>query len=219
MLKLRTLTATVAVIAALSLTGCTSNSSTQSSTPKGSTSATSSVKTDGSLTIPATDANVAAEFAQVAKDSCAKAQAEGVVQKTGDGYTLVMVPKDKAVNDLSAAYLDPKGKAGAVYESDAFYSCEISMVIELASEAGYDAVKALSEAGMTVKKTSDTVWSVFHQIKTDGGAVESDTQTYTVKNGLIVSVVTKFEKAPEVSAVISYGYTAADLDIIKKAKN
>ncbi|WP_296631178.1 hypothetical protein [Rhodoluna sp.] len=78
------------------------------------------------------------EFIKIADASCNKAQVVGVVEKSIDpnGFTLVMVPKDQAYKDFSAAYFEPNNTYELIWEADALSACSASISFSLAKEAG-----------------------------------------------------------------------------------
>lgn len=117
-----------AVGASLLLTSC--------SAPAAPTASPSTSETVQALT----PAEAKAEFETVANASCDKAMAEGVVEQSTslDGFTLVMVPKDDAYLDFSAAYFEPDDNYELIWETDAFSACGASISFSLAAEAGVE---------------------------------------------------------------------------------
>jgi hypothetical protein len=87
-----------------------------------------------------TPAEAKTQFEAIANASCDKAMAEGVVEQSTslDGFTLVMVPKDDAYLDFSAAYFEPDDNYELIWETDAFSACGASINFSLAAEAGVE---------------------------------------------------------------------------------
>ena len=74
---------------------------------------------------PKSAAQALADFKSIAEASCAKAMSLGVVE-TSPGpnpFTIVMVPKEQAYKDFSAAALEGTDKYTLIYETDSFASC------------------------------------------------------------------------------------------------
>ena len=87
-----------------------------------------------------TPAEAKAVFEKIATASCDKAMAEGVVEQSTslDGFTLVMVPKDEAYLDFSAAYFESPDTYELIWEVDALSSCGAAISFALADEAGVE---------------------------------------------------------------------------------
>jgi hypothetical protein len=81
-----------------------------------------------------------AQFKTIARASCQEALEKGTLEKSEDpgGFTLVMVPKDDAYKDFSAAYFQPDDTYELIWETDAFSACGASMTYDLAEEAGQE---------------------------------------------------------------------------------
>lgn len=137
-----------ALLAALGLTACATDSS-----PVASPTASSTPTSD--VTPPAAGQrgeDPLAEFEAAATASCNKAMAEGVVEAIAKGETptetewwLMMVPKDQAINDFSAArYGKAEDLAEVIYETYEFDTCYMSTQFALAKEAGVDITKVMS---------------------------------------------------------------------------
>ena len=183
----------IAVVAALgiSLAGCTN----APSEPQGST-----FTGEGFVAVAPL-----AEFAAVAKASCDKAMAEGVVEKStaADGFTLVMVPKDQGYQDFSAAFLDAPDDYQLIYEVDAFSACGAAMEFSLAEESG-------GAVAMEVEADLDRGTFVTTQ---DLGELGISKLEYQTKDGLFVGVKTLGESKADPRA-ISYGYSEDDLQLL-----
>lgn len=80
------------------------------------------------------------KFMEISRASCERAMTEGVVEQSTspEGFTLVMVPKDAAYLDFSAAYFEPEDTYELIWEVDAFSSCGASVSFDLAEEAGVE---------------------------------------------------------------------------------
>ena len=136
-----------AIASALALSACA-----PATTPIETPAASPSVKT-------LTPAEAKAEFGAIANASCDKAMTEGVVEQSTalDGFTLVMVPKDQAYKDFSAAYFEPADKYELIWEADAFSACGASISFSLAAEAGVesDIEVAFNSTDSTFETTQD----------------------------------------------------------------
>lgn len=147
-------------------------------------------------------------FDEIAKASCDKAMAEGVVEKStsGDGFTLVMVPKDEGYKDFSAAFLDQPDDYQIIYEVDAFSSCAAAIQSSLAEEGG-------STVDMKVETDLNSVKFVTTQDLGQGKVLKLEYQT---KDGLFVGVKTLGESKAD-PRTISYGYSEEDMLILVTA--
>ncbi len=85
-------------------------------------------------------------FEKISTASCDKAMAEGVVEQSeaADGFTLVMVPKDQAYQDFSAAYFEPADKFELIWETDALSACGAAIQFALAQDSGTDVDMSVS---------------------------------------------------------------------------
>lgn len=147
-------------------------------------------------------------FAEVAKASCDKAMAEGVVEKStaADGFTLVMVPKDQAYQDFSAAFLAAPDDYQLIYEVDAFSSCAAAMEFSLAKEG---------EGTFDFEVETDLSRGTF--VTTQNlGQNKINKLEYQSKDGLFVGIKTLGEGKAD-PRTISYGYSEEDLQILKTA--
>ena len=146
-----------------------------------------------------------AEFAAVAKASCDKAMAEGVVEKStaGDGFTLVMVPKDHGYQDFSAAFLAAPDDYQLIYEVDAFSSCAAAMEFSLAEEGGgaFDIEVEYDPNDASFVTTQDIGQNKINKLE------------YQTKDGLFVGIKTLGEGKAD-PRTISYGYSEEDLQIL-----
>ena len=127
-----------------------------------------------------TPAEAKAEFEDIANASCDKAMAEGVVEQSTslDGFTLVMVPKDDAYLDFSAAYFEPDDKYELIWETDAFSACGASISFSLAAEAGVES---------ELKVSFNPVDSSFETFQ-DLGEFGTSRLKYNITDGLLSQI-------------------------------
>ena len=152
--------------------------------------------------------SVVDELITIAVASCEKAMAEGVVERSTDptGYTLVMVPKDQAINGYSAAYFLPPNTYALIWETDVFYSCELANSFWLASEAG-----AELEAEVSFDPDTGT-----YLVTQDFGEWGLSATSFEVVDGLLVSAVNLNSDAEKY--LIEYGdLEDVSLEIIRNA--
>jgi hypothetical protein len=144
-------------------------------------------------------------FAEVAKASCDKAMAEGVVEKStaADGFTLVMVPKDQGYQDFSAAFRAAPDDYQLIYEVDAFSSCSAAMELSLAEESG---------GVVEIQVETDLNRGTFVTTQ-DLGEFGISKLEYQTKDGLFVGVKTLGESKAD-PRTISYGYSEEDMQIL-----
>ena len=178
----------------LSVSGCAVTPSTPESSPS------------SSETIDAVDP--VAEFAKVAKASCDKAMAEGVVEKStaADGFTLVMVPKDQGYKDYSAAFLAGPDDYQLIYSVDAFSSCAAAMEFGLAEENG-------GVVDIEVEYDPNDASFVTTQSLGEFGKYGISRLQYQTKDGLFVGVKTLGQSKAD-PRTISYGYSEEDMQIL-----
>lgn len=148
------------------------------------------------------------QFATIAKASCGKALATGVVEKSaGDsGFTLVMVPKSSSYKDFSAAYFEPTDTFELIWEIDALSACGASMQFDLAAEAGIqvDLSVEFDEATGNFETTQDS------------GEYGISKLSYEHKNGLFTGVRTLGDEDADFRT-ITYGVTSQDRVILETA--
>ena len=148
-------------------------------------------------------------FKQIARASCDAAMAEGVVERSEaeDGFVLVMVPKNEAYKDFSAAYFQPEDTYELIWETDAFSACGAAISFDLAEEAG-------QEADIEITFNSDTGQYETFQ---DFGEFGVSRLAYQAKDGLIVSV-TNLESADSGVRTVTYGgLSGTDIQILETA--
>lgn len=147
------------------------------------------------------------EFLKIADASCERAMALGVVESSlgGSGFTQIMVPKDQAYKDFSAAYFAPPNTYEIIYELDAFTVCYASMTNLLAKEAGIDSQIQV--------KYSNGRYLTFEDLG-DAGISQI---SYEVKDGLIASMTILSSSGDETLAVKYGQLTGKELLILKTA--
>jgi hypothetical protein len=144
-------------------------------------------------------------FDEIAKASCDKAMAEGVVETStaADGFTLVMVPKDASYKDFSAAFFAQPDDYQLIYEVDAFSACSAAMQFSLAEEGG-------GVVDMEIEYDLNDGSFVTTQ---DLGEFGINKLEYQSKDGLFVGVKTLGESKAD-PRTISYGYSEEDMQIL-----
>ena len=186
-----------AIASALALSACA-----PATTPIETPAASPSVKT-------LTPAEAKAEFEAIANASCDKAMTEGVVEQSTalNGFTLVMVPKDQAYKDFSAAYFEPADNYELIWEADALSACSASISFSLALEAGVES---------EIKVTFDASDSTFETFE-DLGEFGTSRLRYNVDNGLL-SRIEVLDEASIDARMIRYGNLQdADWNILRTA--
>jgi hypothetical protein len=186
-----------AIASALALSAC-APATTAIETP----AASPSVKT-------LTPAEAKAEFEAIANASCDKAMTEGVVEQSTalNGFTLVMVPKDQAYKDFSAAYFESADNYELIFEADALSACSASISFSLAAEAGVES---------EIKVTFDGLDSTFETFE-DFGEFGTSRLRYNVDNGLL-SRIEVLDEASIDARMIRYGNLQdADWNILRTA--
>ncbi len=117
---------------------------------------------------------------------------DGVLEHTVDySYQAVMVPKDQAVDDYSAAWVEEPDTYSLIYETDFFFACADANMFSLYEEAGM-------ESTLRVTKTADGF---------ETGDQENPRQNimkYVVQEGLIRSASNQDLEQPIVIE-IEYG--------------
>jgi FPC/CPF motif-containing protein YcgG len=156
-----------------------------------------------------TPAEAKAEFGAIANASCDKAMTEGVVEQSTalDGFTLVMVPKDQAYKDFSAAYFEPADNYELIWEADALSACSASISFSLAAEAGVES---------EIEVTFDGRDSTFETFE-DLGEFGTSRLRYNVDNGLLSRIEVLDETSID-ARMIRYGNLQdADWNILRTA--
>lgn len=179
----------VALGASLLLTSCA-----PTARPNASPAPTETVKA-------LTPAEARLEFEAIANASCDKAMAEGVVEQSTslDGFTLVMVPKDEAYLDFSAAYFEPDDNYELIWETDAFSACGASISFSLAAEAGVESDLKVSF------NTADSTFETFQDL----GEFGTSRLKYNITNGLLSQIEVLDSTAVDIRT-IRYGNLSLD---------
>lgn len=186
-------TVTITAIAlSLALAGCSSPNPQPTATP--SPTQTFEAKTP---------AEAKAAYKDIAKASCNKAQAEGVVESGAD-YTLVSVNKDDNYLDFSAAYFQKPDTYELIWELTSLTSCadwyEFSMADEAGTEAAIDVLFNTADGSYTTRE--------------DMGDLGMFSHKYTVVDGLITEALNLDPKNP-VTTKVRYGnITEEDRNIL-----
>lgn len=136
------------------------------------------------------------KFMEISRASCEKAMTEGVVEQSTspEGITLVMVPRDAAYLDFSAAYSQPEDTYELIWEVDAFSSCGASASFDLAEQAGVESDIAVSFNSYTGAFETTQDFSEFGLVRL----------SYNTTDGLISRVETLGSNEPD-PRIIRYG--------------
>jgi len=145
-------------------------------------------------------------YEAIAKASCDKAQADGVVETDGN-YTSVMVSRASAYQGYSAAYFQKPAKYDLIWEANAFNACSDWFTFSTAADAKKPAA---------IDVTYDSATGSF-DTKQDLGSFGVFSSRMTVKDGLIVSALNLKDKAAKVVTVQYGNLTNDQLAILKKA--
>ena len=157
-------------------------------------------------------AQIEADFIKIAKDSCAKAQKDDVVQVyTNDKPAKVIaLSRDHAYKDYSAVYIDNKGKVQVVYELE-LTVCGPSYLLSMQKEANHD---NSGDYEHHVKRNDDGTYSWSQHVYREDGGTMAET-VFTVLGGLLVAASSEDR---EYDQTFEYGpVTGADLATLKAA--
>lgn len=115
----------------VAIAGCTTNSPT---VPKPSAPASSPTPSESEIAEP-TDVNAA--FREIADASCAKANAEGVVETTADGAASnILVPKKFAYKDFNAVAVSEDDGFSLIWSTEDFVTCNASVGFAMVEDSG-----------------------------------------------------------------------------------
>jgi hypothetical protein len=162
-------------------------------------------------------AQIEADFIKIAKDSCAKAQKDDVVQVyTNDKPAKVIaLSRDHAYKDYSAIYIDNKGKAQVIYELE-LTVCGPTYLLSMQEEANHD---NSGDYEHHVKRNDDGTYTWTQHVYSEEGGKLADT-TFTVLGGLIVAADEEglpydqtFEYGPVGGADLATLKTAVDAEL------
>lgn len=159
-----------------------------------------------------TQAQIEADFIKIAKDSCAKAQKEDVIQRyTNDKPARVIaLSRDHAYKDYSAIYFDNEDKAQVIYELE-LTVCGPSYLLSMQEEANHD---NSGDYEHHIKRNDDGTYTWTQHVYSEEGGKLADT-IFTVLNGVIVSADSEGLQQDQ---TIEYGpVTGADLQALKDA--
>jgi len=157
-------------------------------------------------------AQIEADFIKIAKDSCAKAQKDDVVQVyTNDKPAKVIaLSRDHAYKDYSAIYIDNKGKAQVIYELE-LTVCGPTYLLSMQKEANHD---NSGDYEHHIKRNDDGTYSWTQHVYGEDGGTMAET-VFTVLGGLIVSATSEDR---EYDQTFEYGPVGgADLATLKAA--
>jgi len=157
-------------------------------------------------------AQIEADFIKIAKDSCAKAQKDDVVQVyTNDKPAKVIaLSRDHAYKDYSAIYIDNKGKAQVIYELE-LTVCGPTYLLSMQKEANHD---NSGDYEHHIKRNDDATYSWTQHVYGEDGGTMAET-VFTVLGGLIVSATSEDR---EYDQTFEYGPVGgADLATLKAA--
>jgi hypothetical protein len=133
----------------------------------------------------------------------------GVVEQSisGKGATLVMVPKDEAYLDFTAAYYEPEDVFEVIWEVDMFSSCGTSISFDLAEEAGV-------ETGISI--TFDPANSTFETTQ-DFGDFGLIRLRYSTSEGFISKIESQDSNKSDQIAIRYGNLNKADWHILRTA--
>ena len=135
--------------------------------------------------------------------------AEGVVEQSTslDGFTLVMVPKDEAYLDFSAAYFEPDDIYELIWEVDALSSCGAAISFALAEEGGVESDLQVSF------NPSDSTFETLQDL----GEYGTNRLRYNITEGLLSQIEVLDSTAVDIRT-ISYGnLQETDWNILRTA--
>jgi hypothetical protein len=191
-----------AVLVVLALTGCTSTAPTE---PAPTSSAASPTPTETPITEPA---NVTAAFREIADASCAKANAEGVVETTADGAASnILVPKKFAYKEFNAVAVSEDDGFSLIWSTEDFVTCNASVGLAMAEESGGE---------YPLEVTFDSADGSFSTAFDGGQGFVIETR-YIVSNGVIARAFLG-PSDNELEMAITYGMpTDAQVEVLTKA--
>lgn len=137
-------------------------------------------------TVTQTQAEIEAEFYKIADDSCAKGQAEGLVERFINDVPsrIIALAKEDAYLDYSAIYIDNKGVAQVLYELETT-ACGPGYLISMMEEANHDNT---GDYEHYVKKNNDGTFVWTQSRYSEDGPKLEDT-IFEVADGLIVKAI------------------------------
>lgn len=81
--------------------------------------------------------DVDASFRAIADNSCARANADGVVEQSDDGV-MFLVPEGQAYQDFSAAFDSESDGTGVIWSTEVFFVCAASIGYQMSSDGNAD---------------------------------------------------------------------------------
>ena len=150
------------------------------------------------------------DFAEIAKQSCFRAQKLGVVEAgtyAGIEIRTVMVPKSEAYLDYSAAYFQAPDTYELIWEITGINSCAAYFTFSMAEEAGQPANIQVSFDG------TDSTYSTVE----DFGEAGISKMKYTLVDGFISSVQSSIDDSKAETSVTYGNLSTSDVQIIKTA--
>ena len=137
-------------------------------------------------TVTQTQAEIEAEFYKIADDSCAKGQAEGLVERFINDVPsrIIALAKEDAYLDYSAIYIDNKGVAQVLYELETT-ACGPGYLISMMEEANQDNT---GDYEHYVKKNNDGTFVWTQSTYSETGSKLADT-IFEVADGLLVKAI------------------------------
>jgi hypothetical protein len=157
-------------------------------------------------------AQIEADFIKIAKDSCAKAQKDDVIQLyvNDKPARIIALSRDNAYKNYSAVYIDNKGIAKVIYELE-LTVCGPSYLLSMQKEANHD---NSGDYEHHIKRNDDGSYTWSQHVYGEDGGTMADT-TFTVLNGLLVSSAVEDE---QYNQTFVYGPVGgSDLQILKTA--
>lgn len=137
-------------------------------------------------TVTQTQVEIEAEFYKLAADSCAKGQAEGLVERFINDVPsrIIALAKKDAYLDYSAIYIDNKGEAQVLYELETT-ACNPGYLISMMEEANQGNT---GDYEHYVKKNEDGTFVWTQSSYSETGSELADT-VFEVADGLLVKAI------------------------------
>jgi hypothetical protein len=157
-------------------------------------------------------AQIEADFIKIAKDSCAKAQKDDVIQQyvNDKPARIIALSRDHAYKNYSAVYIDNKGTAKVIYELE-LTVCGPSYLLSMQKEANHD---NSGDYEHHIKRNDDGSYTWSQHVYGEDGGTMADTK-FTVLNGLLVSST---GEDAQYDQTFEYGPVGgSDLQVLKTA--
>ncbi len=159
-----------------------------------------------------TQAEIEAEFYKIADDSCAKAQKENTIERfiNYPPQMVITLARENAYRDYSAIYVDDKGAAKVIYESE-LTVCWPSYLISMMEEANQPNE---GDYEHYVKKNADGTFTWTDKNYAEDGSNLKDT-IYVAVDGIFVKAIPEDEAN---TRALEYGpISDADMQLLKDA--